>query len=247
MGNTHYYTKIFLLVACTIAVAYCGKTFKGSTTVAVGTGASSSSSSSSSSSTTTSSVVYITDTFTRADNAAALGSTETTDSALLRAWGLVIGGAAWGITSNRAYCNDAAANGGAVVDSGQSDLIYVSVDLPVVGGAADAGIIFRYINASNFWTFRWSIADARYYLRKMVAGVLTTVGTDTTTAAPAAADTWRIELSGASITVKKNGTTMFSISDSVNQTGTSHGLAVIDNPVCNSSTVRFDNFKVESL
>src|SRR5436853_7315699 len=77
----------------------------------------------------------VSDTFTRADNAASLGVADTG-----QAWTSL--GGTWGISGNQAYCPTAALNPLAVVDSGKADCS-VQATLTVVAGIFGAHVGFR--------------------------------------------------------------------------------------------------------
>lgn len=90
----------------------------------------------------------VTDTFTRADNAGALGNADTG-----QAW-LTIVGNAFGISSNQAYNTDTANTLSiAAIDAGASN---VRIACTVTRTTQVAGVAFRISDSSNYWTVNLS-------------------------------------------------------------------------------------------
>lgn len=171
--------------------------------------------------------VTITDTFTRADSAISLGSTE---GANVKVWSALDG--TWGISGNKAYPQ----SGGflAVVDSTIAD---GTVSM-VFGNAPNFfGLAFRAVDVSNFWIIQCT--PTQVFLQKMVAGAQTTVASPAATVA--SGDTLSVVLSGPSITVKVNTVTVIGPTvDAQFISATKHGLydgLLLPSP-------RYDNFSV---
>lgn len=172
----------------------------------------------------------ITDSFTRADNAASLGTTETG----AKAWTALNG--TWGILSNQAYLASLTTDGVAVIDAGVADC---TVSMTVRTTAGNQGIAFRGVDASNHW--RAVFLGTNLYLQKKVATVNTDAPGSPVAVTPADGDVLSVVLSGANITVKVNGVTKYAITDAQFQTATKHGL-------CQSGTgatsYKYDDFSV---
>lgn len=174
--------------------------------------------------------VTITDAFTRADSAVSLGSTEGTN---VKAWSALSG--TWGISTNAAYNPSATADGAAVIDASATD---VTVTLSLAAGGT-AGICFRATDASNY--YRACRFGTDLQLQKRVAGVNTSLVADFPYT-PVANDVLVVIASGSSLTVKVNGVTRLTATDSTYLTQTKHGIC------CSTgdAALRWDNFSVSS-
>lgn len=154
----------------------------------------------------------VTDTFTRADNAGALGNADTG-----QAW-LTIVGNAFGISSNQAYNTDTANTLSiAAIDAGASN---VRIACTVTRTTQVAGVAFRISDSSNYWTV--NLSGASTTLVKTVAGATTTVATYGS--AFSGASDVVVTANGANIGVSVNGELILSASDAFNQTATRHGI-----------------------
>lgn len=173
----------------------------------------------------------VTDTFTRADSAVSLGSTEGGTAGVL-VWQVDQG--TWGVQSNRAYNISTAANDRIYIASGVSDCTVTEV-VGVAGGFG--GILFRRTDASNYWRVYWDATTI--YLDKVVAGVASNVSAAQVVAN---GDIVSVVLSGVNIVVKLNGVTIAALtrSDAFSQTGTGHGLYL----GAGSAVPRWDSFTV---
>ena len=166
--------------------------------------------------------VKVGDTFERANSDHGLGKADTGQP-----WTEEAGG--WGIDANRAYCAHHVGFDVAIVDSSVSDCT-VGVDLPVAGGG---GLAFRYIDRDNCFL----VVNGGQSIVRWVRGSMTMVagyfppGSD--------GDHVEVALNGSSITLRRNGKTITSLSDPTHQTATKHGLANISN-----TRARFDKFFV---
>ena len=136
----------------------------------------------------------------------------------------------WATNGTQGYVTTNNGNARATVKTGIADGT-VSVTLPV---ATNAGMVFRYVDASNYWV----VGNAGQYVDKVVAGVQTnvlgynSVGVD--------GDAISVVLAGSSITLKRNGVTLGTpATDATHATATRHGLYVQS-----LLTARFDSFTV---
>jgi len=170
--------------------------------------------------------VIITDSFNRANSTTSLGSTDTGE-----AWVALAG--THGINSNRAYLVSSVGNDVAYVETGEANGI-VKATLAVVstnslrlaariGPAANQGFWLQCNNGSNFTLFR-------------VNGGATSIGSYAAT--PANGDIVEIVLNGSAISVKINGTTRISVTDTFNQSSTKHGIGYAGVP----GAERFDEW-----
>jgi len=173
----------------------------------------------------------VSDTFTRADNAASLGNAETG-----QAWEVLSG--TWGISSNRAYI--ASTSGGrdiAVVDSGFAD-VTIGLTLPVV--ATSARLIFRLTDASNHFIFTVITASNNYTLSRIQAGTATVVGSYTKI--PANGDFIKVTLRGNQIICYVNGLEVIRVTETFNLTATKHGMGANN---ASAGNIRFEQFYIE--
>lgn len=182
----------------------------------------------------------VTDTFTRADNALTLGTSDSGHTYTVLA---VRAGTKWGIKSNGAYTptNDPVPEAAAVVDIGAADAA-VEFDItimPVFGAAPGWGACFRAVNATNLWYF------FDQYLFKVVSGTFTQVYNHGS-APCAAGDRVRIEVRGTdSFKLYTNGSLIIDIAPdlSAHATATMHGMYMAWAAV----EGRYDNLLIEPL
>lgn len=169
------------------------------------------------------------DTFTRAD-AMTLGSTEIGSFA----WSALSG--TWGITSNQAAVKTTS-NGSdrAIIDVGVSDYT-VQATIPVVANSSN-GIIFRFVDTSNYWLFGYSNSTTLKF-SKRVAGV-DTVYTTISNATPTAGDVLKVTVSGNTVSCYLNGSLFGQTTSSDLATATKLGMASYW-----QNAVVFDNFLV---
>lgn len=168
----------------------------------------------------------VSDSFTRANSATSLGTADTG-----QAW--VPLSDTWGITSNTAYKVTASNQGYVVIDSGVSDCtITVTVSGTTTAGG---GITFRATDVSNLWFVECGSGASSVYKSQTGSG-LTQMASGW--AAFAAGDVMSVVLSGTSINVKKNGTSIGTLTNAFNQTATKHGLRDY------TGTIRLDDFSV---
>lgn len=175
----------------------------------------------------------ITDSFNRADSATTMGSTDTG-----QLW--VPNHGTWGINGNRAYEVATAADNQetTVVQSGIADCT-IAVTLAIA--TSQAGICFRCSDPNNLWVVLSTGTAGALQTYKRVAGTFTQLGTNGLPCANG--DVLSVVLSGSSITVKKNGTTVAACSgtDAHNATATKHGLYIFS---ISSTAARFDDFSI---
>jgi hypothetical protein len=167
------------------------------------------------------------DTFNRAD------STGLGTSSGGQTWTAI--GGVFDVSSNQAKISSyggPTSGGLAVIDCGAGD-VTITCDFPVV--ASTPGLVGRYVDTSNFIRFGTSSAIIK------VAGTDTSLGTYSSNLVTG--DTLAVVLSGSSITVKRNGTTVLSASNSNLTTATKHGIALL---ATGSVADRWDNFSVTS-
>jgi hypothetical protein len=164
----------------------------------------------------------ITDTFTRANSTTNIGTTDTG-----QVWS-VQSGSWWGISSNRAYTANSMAYGSVVVESSVSDCT-ISV---LLVARSDSGLCWRSTDNNNYWSFSSGFGT----VNKRVAGTFTQVATFS---AAAHGDTMSVTVSGNTHTIKKNGITVATFTDSFNSTATKHGLYAN-----NYADPQWDNFQI---
>jgi len=168
----------------------------------------------------------VSDAFTRANSTSVLGNADTG-----QAWSVLSG--TWGIDSNQAYISNGSTQSYAVIDSTLADCI-ISVKLNGTLSSG-GGITFRALDVSHLW-FTEVVSGTSYLYRcngggpSMIAdmGVSWSVG-----------DVMTIALRGSSIVVKKNGTQVFTYTDSTFSTYTKHGLRDY------GGVIRLDDFSVQ--
>jgi F5/8 type C domain-containing protein len=165
------------------------------------------------------------DTFTRADSATVLGSTETGTT---QAW--VQDAGTWGIQTNRAYISAAATSFATILGAADFNILDVEVD---VWTAGDAWLVFRFTDTSNYLRFGGTFGAAAQF-DAVVAGV--TTRTDITANILAQADELKVRCEGSVIEMFINDVLVLTVSETSNSTGTRVGLRTT------STNPRFDNF-----
>lgn len=165
------------------------------------------------------------DTFTRADSATNLGSTETGTT---QAWTQNAG--TWGIQTNRAYISVGADSIATIAGAADFNLLDVEVDVWTSG---DAWLVFRYVDASNYIRFGGTVG-ANPTLDVVSASILTR--SDTAFVTLAQADELRVRCTGSVIECFVNDLLVLTVSESTNITGTRVGMRTT------STVPRFDNF-----
>lgn len=160
--------------------------------------------------------VDIADDFNRANTTNAIGSTSTG----AKAWSQVLG--TWGITSNQAYESSyALATNIAVVESGVADC---TVSVKIGSNGSYSGLVFRSDGTTANGIFvQYDDVSKVLNMLKKVGGVQTSIGTPASVTL-ALTDVVAVVLSGSSITVKVNGVTKISVTETDNATRTKHGI-----------------------
>lgn len=178
---------------------------------------------------------YASDTFNRA-NAAELGRTEVG----AYPWVLSLGGSnAGSIVSGTARLSNTIGGGTARIDDGRSDGV-LSVQL--VEFTQFTGLVFRgvpTVGVNAEYVF-YADSGAYYFRLKSGGDNYGTVFPLSNPPTPTVGDVLSVVLKGASITVKVNGVTLASITDST-YSGTTKGL------FARATTSRFDNFRWDPL
>ena len=155
---------------------------------------------------------YAADTFTRPDGQ--VGNAETGG-----AWTAAGAASTWGVASNQLTGQSNSVNGYEgllTINDGQSD---GAVQVTFVGGAS-VGLVFRYTSAKDYWVLTFG---ANNYIRLCYFNAGYTIKADPDAVA-AIGDLFRVELTGPSIVVFRNGKQIISINDATRVTATSHGL-----------------------
>jgi hypothetical protein len=163
----------------------------------------------------TPSLIGALDDFNKPDNASSLGS-----DAAGQAWVPVSG--IWSVKDYEAFVRDPAAKSYsiAVLDV-HTPTATLQVTMPRV--AAAAGLVFRYMNAFNFWTMTASTKFGTWVVQKVVGGKVSTVG-HIRSASIANGTVIGVQLSGASISVFVDGKQEQTLTDPALDTATRAGL-----------------------
>lgn len=179
--------------------------------------------------------VLVSDSFNRANSTTALGTTDSYNGGTAKTWVADVG--TWGISNNKAYEITASTTGLVWVDTGFSDFS-VSAD---IAWQSNAGIVARYTSATDYIFARIGTTDIKLF--KTVAGTSTQIG-NTYTFTPSAGTTYnlKISLSGSSLTVYKDGSSVITATDTFNQTATRAGFRNF-----NDTTSTFDNFQAQDF
>jgi hypothetical protein len=148
----------------------------------------------------------------------------------------------WGIQSNRGYCANGGSLGAAVLEASAD--VEVQVTIAVNGGAGGGGhgVVFRYVDANNYWFVRARVDASVLNMQKFVGGSGTDVGTDFSYT-PANGDVIKVVAEGTSISVYLNGTLRIGpVTESTHLTATKHGLFAHGD-----STARFDDLSITEV
>jgi hypothetical protein len=163
----------------------------------------------------------IVDTFNRPDSSTTLGTTSDGHATWVTT---STNNVPWGITSNAAQMfGGLGEDAQAYVESGSpgGTVQATLATLDSVTGARRAGPMFRWSDHLNYWYISCTDVAGASQLIKRVAGTKTIVGSAFTTTV---GDIVTVSLSGGSVSVAVNGTTVTAVSDSFNQTATKHGM-----------------------
>ena len=182
-----------------------------------------------------SAAVNILDNFNRADNNSTMGTTSTGS----KTWTAESG--TWGIVSNmgRLFSGGPAARI-ATVDAGVADCT-VSVKINQQGTSnAYYGLMLRSTGSASGYLVQINGASNILNIQRLDSGTGTNIGGSPVAYTPSMGDTITAVLLGNSITVKVNGSTVFSATDSTYPSQTKHGLWSYANDI-----VRFDDFSIQ--
>lgn len=176
--------------------------------------------------------IIVSDTFTRADSAASLG---TSDSG--HAWTAHRG--TWGIQTNRGYlATSSGSNDCASVNASVANATVSCVVVAIgAGGSSDWRLVANVTDADNYFVLVAGVGS-NYTLYRVQAGGFTSIGT--VAVVPAANDIASIQRQGSTITARVNGTSSGAITDTFNQSATRFGLASGGSV----SAARYDSFLV---
>lgn len=172
----------------------------------------------------------VSDTFTRADSAVALGTADTG-----QVWSSL--GGTEGIQSNQAYV---AVDGGgnnnvAVIDSG---LANGSVQMTLAVADSSARLVWRATDVSNFFMAD-TVSGARYDLYRRETGTFNLL--DAAAVVPANGDILKAVLTATGFEFWVNGVLQKTIVDAFQTTATKHGIGFAA-----VNTARIDNFSVSA-
>ena len=131
----------------------------------------------------------------------------------------------WQISSNQLAAIGATISGALYVDAGISDCTFTAV----FGGTFERnwGMMLRFGDSANYFRFSYvggTSGAPLGQLTKVLAGTVSTVATEATSAPWVAGDTFAVVLAGSSFTIKKNGTTIITATDSSLVTNTKFGF-----------------------
>lgn len=167
----------------------------------------------------------VTDTFDRADSSTTLN----TASDGVHSWTAHVG--TWGIASNLARLVTSAGVNQATVDAGVPDCtITLTLDTVSSTPSNNCGIVFRFVDTSNWWRWITDRPNNDLILQKNVAGSISTVYSNTNIIV-GSGDFLRVVLSGASIScyyadTLPNWVLETTQTDSAHQTATRHGVGI---------------------
>ena len=107
------------------------------------------------------------DTFARDDTASTLGTSTSGD-----AWS---GDSNVHIASGKVLANNTSVQIPTVSLGGSGGDMAAEADVAAMAANAEGGVVYRHVDASNYWFAYFSYPDSKVYLKKVVAGVTTTV------------------------------------------------------------------------
>jgi hypothetical protein len=168
------------------------------------------------------------DSFNRADSTTNLGSTDgvspnSDGPGILDPLTWTQQRGTWGINTNRAYTS--VSTGGAIATV---DLLTPDVDITITVRVVSllGSIIFRFVDTSNYFEFFYRSTGSAFFLRRIQSGSATVLGTTTHTPFVQANDTIRMVAAGSAIACYWNATSLFTATDTFQQTVTKHGLQI---------------------
>lgn len=127
------------------------------------------------------------------------------------------------IRSNHIYVTNPGPNI-CVVDSGKSDVTISFITQANQSYACADGIVFRYIDASNYWEAYWDFQARTFNIIQVQSGTPTTQASTGASLSPDTSYTVQVVISGTSITATIDAGSKITFSSSFNQTATSHGI-----------------------
>lgn len=186
-------------------------------------------------------VVDIQDDFNRADSSTSLGSTSVGS----KAWTAHTG--TWGILTGKAALYDGSASqvNRATINSGTATGTVTGTFEDPSGQSPDCGFVVRSDGAGNEYLVQFKVGGAAVpQIFKGVGGSYTSLASGASVTV-ASGSVMTVELVGNTITVKDDGVTIVSVTDSTYPSNTRHGLYFVA-PSGMASWARADNFKVHS-
>lgn len=185
----------------------------------------------------TAAALVLDDPFTRPNSATSMGSSPQGGP-----WVNVVG--TWGIINNQAYTVTAGASDLVLYDLSKTEQeLSITLASPMVTDSSIA-LILRAADALNFYfiSILQSAADGvATLIGKQVAGAFSTVAPGLQVPQPAGyvqGDVYTAAISGSTITVKRNGVVIRTVTDTSLTAGTKIGLRSSNN---NNAAIRFDN------
>lgn len=178
-------------------------------------------------------VALVADSFTRADDAASLGSADTGG-----AWTVLAG--TWGISGNKAYLPGGAGDAWAVHDVGRAD---VDMQVTIAGSSAvSQGLAFRVASNGNGYRLAFNSANV-FKIFRVVSGTSTEIAAGPRGGAPG--DVVRLLVTGSTFRVYRNGALVLEATDSTYATQTRHGLYGFGSAVV--ATRGWDDYTVSTV
>ena len=181
--------------------------------------------------------VIVSDSFDRADSTTGLGTTDSYNGGSTKPW-QYRSGSVFGILGNVAYPYSGTNPTIAYVDSGQSD-VTINVTAIQASGADYFMAVMRYDPTTNTGLI---VHGNPIKIQSFSNTTYTNIAT--TSLYNAANDVFKIVLSGASITVYRNGAQVVAGTSTINQTKTNHGLGSWHGSTT-ANAGRWDNFYIE--
>jgi hypothetical protein len=180
----------------------------------------------------------ILDSFTRADSATSLGTTETGGQAWRND-----NSAVWGVSGGKAYLATAGATGGhsyADVECGSSD---INISYVISGAGIGGGLSFRrnLTNLNGYLLVANANGTVQFYRVAGPAGAETYTSLVTSTATVVSGDKISVTAAGSTLQAKINDVVVLTTTDATH-TGTRHGFYGYG-----VNSVRWDNFTFASL
>lgn len=183
----------------------------------------------------------ITTGFTNTDTFTGSNSTTSIATATGLTWQQIVG--TWGINTNAAYLVSASGGGNQIAVTQSAPDGYVQF---VAGGTFTTsafGLVFRYIDSSNYCYVVRNSTSNYNEVRKVVAGVDSLIGTTSASSAFLTGETVKVTYSGTSIQVFRAGSSIGTFVETDNATGQRAGLIAAS---AAGTGPRWDNFETNS-